>query len=87
MAFEGLPDAISNRVKTDLNTMAIRKDRHLSPLEDKTQKKKEEKKEKQGKHNPDLSYEGGVDSQQDQLNDVPKATEKKQNISDEDKKE
>ncbi|WP_028296135.1 hypothetical protein [Olivibacter sitiensis] len=65
--------------------MAIRKERHLSPLEDKAQKKKEESKEKKGKHQADLSYEGGVDSQQDQLNDVPKETEKKQNVSDEDK--
>lgn len=66
--------------------MAIRKDRHLSPLEDKPQKKKEEEREKQGKHNPDLSYEGGVDSQQEQLNDVPKATEEEQNTLDGDRK-
>ena len=55
--------------------MAIHKERRLSPLRDKPQKKKEEKRDK----TPNLSYEGGIDPQQEQLNDVPKKIEEQQN--------
>jgi len=60
--------------------MAIRKDPRLSPLRDKPVKKEEAKKK-----TPDLSYEGGIDSQQDQLNDVPKKMEERQNTDEKNK--
>ncbi|MFC6101467.1 hypothetical protein [Olivibacter domesticus] len=61
--------------------MAIRKERRLSPLRDKPFKKKEAQKteDKGERKDRDLSYEGGIDSQQDQLNDLPKNTEDWQN--------
>lgn len=54
--------------------MAIRKEKRLSPLKDKTSKRKVDD------DKPDLSYEGGLDAQKDQLNEVPKNTEDWQNV-------
>ncbi|MEH6309132.1 hypothetical protein RYH73_26005 [Olivibacter sp. CPCC 100613] len=67
--------------------MAIRKERRLSPLRDKPFKKKEEKRlKKEDKHiDPDSSYEGGIDPQRDQLNDVPKKVEDRQNTDEKNK--
>lgn len=56
------------------NIMAIRKEKRLSPLKDKASKKEVDD------NKPDLSYEGGLDAQKDQLNDVPKNTEDWQNV-------
>lgn len=68
--------------------MAIRKEKRLSPLEDKPLKKKEaEEKERNGDRvDKEESNEGGVDPQQDQVNDFPKDIEDDQNVEDEDKK-
>lgn len=59
--------------------MAIRKDKHLSPLKHKASKKKEEE------DKPDLSYEAGVNPQKEQINDIPKNTENWQNTDERDK--
>lgn len=68
--------------------MAIRKERRLSPLRDKPFKKREAQKieDKGERKDPDLSNEGGVDAQQEQLNDFPKNTEEWQNNTEEKKK-
>ncbi|WP_134090501.1 hypothetical protein [Olivibacter sp. XZL3] len=58
--------------------MAIRKDKHLSPLKEKVSKKKEDE------DKPDLSYEAGVDPQKNQINEVPKSTEDWQNADEDD---
>ncbi|QNL48361.1 hypothetical protein H8S90_16360 [Olivibacter sp. SDN3] len=67
--------------------MAIRKERHLSPLKDKPFKKREAKQTEKGGERIDVdrSYEAGVDSQQDQLNRIPKKTEDKQNVNENDR--
>jgi|GEM_PF-1095033 len=56
--------------------MAIKKGKHLSTLSD-----KEFKKDKNLKK-ANWSYEGGIDPQKDQLNEVPKRTENWQNVDD-----
>ncbi|GAA4792799.1 hypothetical protein GCM10023231_21230 [Olivibacter ginsenosidimutans] len=54
--------------------MAIKKGKHLSTLSNK------EFQRKRNRRKANWSYEGGIDPQQDQLNEVPKNTEEWQNV-------